>query len=972
MGPSVKKKRFRIVLRVLTCCVVLGIAFVSVGIACFPGDVAEFKEQLRSHCPELFADIKRSIIENDRDVASVGEMRQLPEFRLILSRKDVAHFFDLHEKLEDPEYGVAYYASKNIWREAVLEHEGKKYEIDIKSHGRAPSAHRNGRYISYAVKLPKGDQIRKARRFSLIVRDHMKSEKQVTYDLAEQFGVIANREELVRVQVNNWDEKIYYFDQRLDDARMEAENRSSLRLFSYSVSMLEARVKSSICASGDFGLEGFSEQFFKTLQELEYPESQHLPLHERYRDFNRAILEKNHRGAERFFDPEYIASFEAVRTIAGLAGHFALPGNLYVFLDTANGKFYPAYTRDCNQTKLHATDGQAVEQQINDYLGGRLPMLELLSRNDCIRQGKYRKIHQFIVEQQETIDERHRSILESYEKLSYYGWAILTLRQLGLYDDGIVGHNMRVLKAYLDESKPELVVSTSGNTLLIELQPNSMAALRFEELGLADRIPACEQVRLNMLTIVDGKATDALERTVSVPTTDRGVNLADLVSGITFSTAVGEESQRVPRKYALLFTFQESGPLDLAHDSIVARLTNTISERHVDGKRIAAKQKATEILKMIGTTPTRRPDDQYADWRMRNSHLDVTRTDSEELILHAGTYEIHDDLHVPENLKLVLEAGVELLLGPDTVVVGYKGLDVLGTAEAPVVVRALDPTKPFGSIGILGDKKTPCTIRHFHVSGGNERWVDGAYFSGSLSLHYTGDVLMSHCRITNGHADDGLNIKYGRAVLEHCILSNNAADQVDLDACTAVVRSCHFSVDKSDDSQAATTDINGDGLDVSGSHVFMVDCTFQGLSDKGASIGEDSRVLLCGNTFSGNRLGVAVKDLSRAYLVDNSFSRNVQDIHAYQKKNIFGGGFVYLQPHQNRHDRVNCLLQNNSVASYFPDSISPTKLNEAARDATADVVDVLDGLQDIGWKPADATAFRVGRSDGPEPGSRLQ
>ena len=944
------------------------------GFGLIPKDVAELKEHLRKHNPELFTNIKQAIIENDRDVTSIGEMRQLPMFRLILSRKDVAHFFDLHEKLEDPDHGVEYYAPRNIWRKAVLEYQGKKYDIDIKSHGRAPSSHRNGRYISYAIKLPKGCQISKTRRFSLIVRDHMKAEKQVTYDLAEQFGVMANREELVRVQVNNWDEKIYYFDRRLDDAYMEAENRSSLRLFSYSDSICDARVKSSICASDDFSLDTFSEQFFKTLQELEYPESQQQPLHQRFYDLNHAIVESCHQGAEQFFDSEYIASFEAMRTVAGLAGHFALRSNLYVFLDTANGKFYPVFTRDCNQTKLQVVSGKSVEQQINNYHGNRLPLLHLLSQNDRIRQDKYRKVYQFILEQQETIGERHRKILESYEKLSYYGWAILTLRQLGFYNDAIIEHNMRVLQAYLGESEPQLAVSTTDNTLLLELQPNSMAALRFEELRFTGNLRSCERVRLNMLTTVDGHVTDAMERAASISTKDGGIDLADLVSDVEFSTALDEESQPVARKYALMFTFEGSDSLDLVQDSLAARLTNVVTERTQEAKRLPSLSTARQnaVVEMIAARQPRCPDRQYADWRMQNKHLNVTRTDSGELVLHAGTYEVRDDLHVPANLKLVLEAGVNLLMGPDTVILGHRGLDVFGTEEEPVVVEALDPARPFGSIGILGDKKTPCTIRHLYVSGGNERWVDGAYFSGSLSLHDTGEVLMSHCRIANGHADDGLNIKYASAVLDQCVLCNNAADQVDLDVCTAVVRNCKFYVTSCGDSEGIVADANGDGLDISGSHAFVVDCSFHGLGDKGISIGEDSRALICGSSFAENTLGVAVKDLSHAYFVDNSFTRNTQDIIAYQKKNIFGGGFVYLEPEKSQHDRVNCRLENDSVASFFPDDAAPEELKEVVRDGKSDVVDVLVGLRDIAWRPADAAAYHVGRSGGPDTDSRVQ
>ena len=43
-----------------------------------------------------------------------------------------------------------------------------------------------------------------------------------------------------------------------------------------------------------------------------------------------------------------------------------------------------------------------------------------------------------------------------------------------------------------------------------------------------------------------------------------------------------------------------------------------------------------------------------------------------------------------------------------------------------------------------------------------------------------------------------------------------------------------------------------------------------------------------------NLNGVAVKDLSRLFLIQSTFEGNKTDINAYQKKDIFGGGTVYV------------------------------------------------------------------------------
>ncbi len=241
-------------------------------------NVAETKEWIRRRHPDLFNNIKRTIIEYDKDVTAIGKTRKLPLFRLVMSRKDVVHFANLYAKFEDSKFGPAFYAEHNIWRNAVLEYEGSVYDVKIKSHGRNPDAHRNGRNISLSVQLKKGQQIDNCRRFSLLVRDHFKADKQLVYDMAQRFGVLVNRERLVRVAINNWDEKLYFFDRRFDDTYMELNRRPSMRIFGYSDSPTEATVKSSVYTEGHFDPIQYRARFLKTLGELEYPVAQHEPL----------------------------------------------------------------------------------------------------------------------------------------------------------------------------------------------------------------------------------------------------------------------------------------------------------------------------------------------------------------------------------------------------------------------------------------------------------------------------------------------------------------------------------------------------------------------------------------------------------------------------------------------------------------------------------------------------------------------
>jgi acetylornithine/succinyldiaminopimelate/putrescine aminotransferase len=59
-------------------------------------------------------------------------------------------------------------------------------------------------------------------------------------------------------------------------------------------------------------------------------------------------------------------------------------------------------------------------------------------------------------------------------------------------------------------------------------------------------------------------------------------------------------------------------------------------------------------------------------------------------------------------------------------------------------------------------------------------------------------------------------------------------------------------------------------------------------------VGEASQVLVLGSTFEGNRLALAVKDLSVAHVSGNTFKENATVFGVYRKKAIHGGAVLML------------------------------------------------------------------------------
>jgi len=882
----------------------------------------DLKSFIKSNYPNLYIDLSKAIKKQDKEFHKIIENRGLPLIELKLSRKDIAHFSELYRKYENPRYGVKYYAKHNKWRKAKLKYGGNEYKIQIKAHGRQPDQHRQEKFISYSIKLKKGEQIDKARRFNLIIRERIRPEYHLLQDLAGKYDILTQGVELVRVKINNWEEKYYYFEHRLSRSYLESINKSSFLIFGHSISNTATSDKSLIYGSTDFSLNIFRQNFLDALISQKIPEGNKEPLLNRYLAINQDISRNSYEKFHTYFDLDYISSFEMIRTLMAFQGHGFLRSNLYTFYDTASGKFYPAFTRDTRPAHLNYKDGVSIEEQIDIYRPdyspkskNRLYLFHLISQNDVVRQEKYRKIYDFIKVNQGTIRSRHRGIIRKYNKMHTWGLEQILLRSLGLWQNfDYASTNMVTLKKYIEHASPEFIVFPSGRSLTIELSPNSMSALRFEKLLLpiiGDRTNNTLGVKVSITSVISKEVKKIIQVEGDVPCSNNILDVTSLISKFGFFDALGGESQLAPRKYYL--SIEPISPEDFSFSkNIEVSLINNITGSVIPSTMISLKDGEVDVPFNSDIVIEKRSNIKES-WKNKHKDLNVTFTDNDELILHSGKYFLYEDLVVPENFKLIIESGTTLLLDENVVLVGFDGIDVKGTETDPVVITAINPDKPFGSVGILGKGEANSNLSYLHISNGNERWFRGIYFSGALSIHYNKSVHLDNCLISKNKADDGLNIKYtDQVTINNSKFMDNFSDQVDLDYCKGVVSKCSFII-----SDTQKEDGNGDGLDISGSAILVKNSTFTGFEDKGISVGEDSDILVYQSTFNNNTNGVAVKDLSDAFLIKNQFKRNKNDINAYQKKSIFGGGHVYVKMLEDEHPVVKYLIDKKSKIQFL-------------------------------------------------------
>jgi hypothetical protein len=902
---------------------ILFFAFIMIGYF-FISSKSNFKEYLKAKAPNIYTIIRDEIIYPifKQKVIGASLVENIPMFKLVLSRKDVAHFAELHRKYEI-EGGLGYYSQNNQWKKAELFYKGKRYKIKIKAHGRNPSGHKAGKYISFGIKLRGNYQINNANRFNLLIHERIDPRYSLTMDMASRFDLLIQKQELVNLKINDWEEKLYYFEHRLNSSFMEAQGNSPLKLFKYDVSEHETEDKSLILAEkrhiNDFDPLLYSQMFKESLEAEGFIGKNGEELLERYLALNQAIVNNKSQEIHYYFDEDYITSFNAVRLILGYIGHGSVRGNLYIFFNMANGKFYPVLTRD--HLPDYLPKNGAIENKINDWKlpwdtnkTVKLPLFHLLSQNDHFRQITYKKLFHFIRQEEYRLPKIHKKTVIDLQKIYYLGWLKEVLRVFGIGEfKDITKTNFKLLKQYLNDAKPQINLSGKEGKLLISLKPKSMSGLKIKKFLI--QLPstfANQSLRLTQLSWFEPNKTiintDLVEVMVKVGPKAQ-IDLQKTLSEVSFFDALDNESLPLSRNYQIII--QANHPnLDwskyLVKKNIEVEFLNLVTGKVVteNSVNLIGTRKESSF-----TPPSARlfPKSQKKqNWK---KVFPQAYKEGNEVKIPKGDYFLSEDLIFPRGSQIVLNAGTKITLAKGVGLLIQGSLIVEGTKEQPVIITAVKPKEAFGTFAVLGTGKEISRINYLKLSHGNEKWMNGAYFSGAFALHYQKEVTIENSEFIEGQADDGVNIKFSKVYLKNNVFKNNFADQMDLDYCEGFVLDSSFLYD-------INRDKNGDGLDISGSQIYASGNLFSKFNDKGISAGEKSHIFITNNHFKQNNVGSAVKDFSIAYYLRNHFSQNLRDIQVYQKKKIYGGGRIYLKKGERKTLKTS--LDKRSKALFFP------------------------------------------------------
>ena len=264
-----------------------------------------------------------------------------------------------------------------------------------------------------------------------------------------------------------------------------------------------------------------------------------------------------------------------------------------------------------------------------------------------------------------------------------------------------------------------------------------------------------------------------------------------------------------------------------------------------------------------------------------------------QFIFNSGKHFLDKSIFFPKNIDVTINKNTTLMLRAGVSIIINGSLTANGTFSDQIFIQSADKTDPFGVIAAIGNSTKKIDISFVNIANASEDKIKGRYYSGGLSLYNYDQININNLNINKSKGEDGLNIKYSKkCVLSNIQINNSKFDAIDIDNCKTLGKNILIK-------NTGNTDKNGDGIDFYHTVANLKKIEVCGFKDKGISAGENSYIKISDSKICSNNIGIAIKDNSCIFLIENNlFKNNVTDISIYKKKSNYGSGTLIFNEHQ--------------------------------------------------------------------------
>jgi len=287
----------------------------------------------------------------------------------------------------------------------------------------------------------------------------------------------------------------------------------------------------------------------------------------------------------------------------------------------------------------------------------------------------------------------------------------------------------------------------------------------------------------------------------------------------------------------------------------------------------------------------------FKDIELRSN--DIYTISDDMVYFKKGKHQLKKSIIIPAGKRVIFEAGCHLDFIKGAMFISKSSIAMKGTEESPILISSSD--KSAKGFTIL-QAPAQSELRYVRFDQFNTLNVKGWNLTGAVTF-YESDVIIDHCIFKNNLCEDGLNIIRSEFLLEKSLISNTFSDGLDADFCKGTIRNVRF------------INTGNDGMDFSGSVIFVTEAYIDQSGDKGVSVGEDSDVSILNISVKNSNIAAAAKDLSTLFIENIDIEKCQQGFAAYQKKPEFGGAHIIVNKYtanevRRLHNiRVDCSLQ---------------------------------------------------------------
>jgi hypothetical protein len=235
----------------------------------------------------------------------------------------------------------------------------------------------------------------------------------------------------------------------------------------------------------------------------------------------------------------------------------------------------------------------------------------------------------------------------------------------------------------------------------------------------------------------------------------------------------------------------------------------------------------------------------------------------------SGIHEISKDIIFEK--KVILKENSKLILSNSINLIFKSHVEMNGLENKPILITGK------GSIIILHPEKSREVSKINNVNFKNLTFPSKSLmkFTGLINV-FGGRFEITNSKITNGDAEDQLNIVNADILISNVDFKNAISDALDCDYCKGKIYDINF------------YDVGGDALDISGSDIIVSNIKVKSAQDKAISVGENSYVDIENLLIEDSGTGVAVKDGSEVFINKVSIKDIFYDgFMTYVKKGFF-------------------------------------------------------------------------------------